>query len=146
MRWRLTVPSELYRRALARAGDDRSLVAAALRWLEDFANGATESQRHGAAGGSKAAARMTPEARIARARKASAASLAKRGKDLPYEAPIDAGRVLVPYVLPDGRVVDVDASAAKGWAVISFQLLSGEIVEARRLDRIEPPASGGSRR
>jgi hypothetical protein len=43
-------------------------------------------------------------------------------------------RELAPYRLPDGTVVRVDATAAKGAAAISFTLAGGRIVTAERLD------------
>lgn len=42
-------------------------------------------------------------------------------------------RVLVPYRLPDGRIVQVDDSAAKGAAIIDFTLAGGQIVDAVRV-------------
>lgn len=42
-------------------------------------------------------------------------------------------RVLVPYRLPDGRIVQVDDSAAKGAMVIAFELRRGVMVEAERV-------------
>ena len=39
-----------------------------------------------------------------------------------------------PYRLPDGRVVPVDASAAKGALIIGFTLTGGRVVDAIRVD------------
>jgi hypothetical protein len=49
-------------------------------------------------------------------------------------------RTLTPYRLPDGRIVPVDASAAKGAAAIDFTLEDGQIVQATRVTAIESPA------
>lgn len=55
-------------------------------------------------------------------------------------------RVLVPYRLPDGRIVQVDDSAAKGAMVIGFELSRGHIVEAVRVSASVPGvAAGGTR-
>jgi len=40
------------------------------------------------------------------------------------------------YVLPDGRTVPVDATAAKGLSVIDFTLKDGRIVNAVRADLV----------
>lgn len=40
---------------------------------------------------------------------------------------------MVPYRLPDGRVVQVDDSAAKGAPTVSFTLVGGQIVQAVRM-------------
>jgi hypothetical protein len=40
------------------------------------------------------------------------------------------------YVLPDGRTVRVDATAAKGLSVIDFTLVGGRIVNAIRADLV----------
>jgi len=37
---------------------------------------------------------------------------------------------MTPYMLPDGRIVNVDSSAAKGEPVIGFTLNGGRIVNA----------------
>lgn len=39
------------------------------------------------------------------------------------------------YRLPDGRIVPVDASAAKGARFIGFTLTGGKIVTAERVDK-----------
>lgn len=43
----------------------------------------------------------------------------------------DAGPWFQDYRLPDGRIVAVDATAAKGEPVIGFTLADGRIVDAR---------------
>jgi hypothetical protein len=47
-------------------------------------------------------------------------------------APDYSERRLVPYTLPDGRVVQCDDSACKGAHVIDFTLADGTIVKALR--------------
>jgi hypothetical protein len=41
---------------------------------------------------------------------------------------------LTPYRLPDGTIVQVDASAAKDARVIGFTLQGGQIVSAERIE------------
>ncbi len=42
------------------------------------------------------------------------------------------------YRLPDGRIVPVDATAAKGALVIGFTLKGGRVVDAIRADAMPP--------
>ncbi len=42
------------------------------------------------------------------------------------------------YRLPDGRLVPVDASAAKGQLIIGFTLVGGRVVDAVRADAVPP--------
>jgi len=51
-------------------------------------------------------------------------------RERPTEPHDRNARRMVPYRLPDGRVVQVDASAAKDARVIGFTLVGGEIVDA----------------
>ncbi len=48
------------------------------------------------------------------------------------------------YRLPDGRLVRVDASAAKGALIIGFTLQGGQVVEAVRVDD-DTTATGGAK-
>lgn len=52
-----------------------------------------------------------------------------------FRAPKPDGRTFCAYRLPDGRIVDVDASAAKDARVIQFTLADGTIVDAIQAGR-----------
>ena len=50
------------------------------------------------------------------------------------------------YQLPDGRIVQVDASAAKGALIIDYTLADGRIVYARRVNPAPRPVRHGAAR
>jgi hypothetical protein len=57
--------------------------------------------------------------------------------------PSSAARQFRPYRLPDGRIVQIDASAAKDVRVITFTLTGGDIVDAIAVDDDDPPEDDG---
>jgi hypothetical protein len=59
-------------------------------------------------------------------------------RQAPAPPPDYTERTLVDYQLPDGTVVKVDDSAAKGAATIDFTLQGGKIVQATRVSPVTP--------
>lgn len=62
-----------------------------------------------------------------------AATASRTVSRVPYVHDLDNPRPMVPYRLPDGTIVQVDDSAAKGARVIDFSLGGGAIVKATRV-------------
>ena len=67
MNWRLRLPSVVYRLALSKAGDDASLAALVVKFIEDYAHGTTFQAK----GGQARQASMTPEERTIQGRAAA---------------------------------------------------------------------------
>lgn len=67
MNFRLRLPGAIYRQARDRAGDDATLHDRLVAYVTAYATGHTAQQQ----GGSASAARLTPEARRERARRAA---------------------------------------------------------------------------
>ena len=50
----------------------------------------------------------------------------------PVAAPVATERTTSTYYLPSGEPVQIDESVARGASMVSFQLASGKVVNARR--------------
>lgn len=93
------------------------------------------AQAMGSRGGRLSAAKLTPEARSERSRKAASARWAKRPTVLPT-------RCFVAFTLPDGRIVDIDADVVGSDRFIQFTLSDGEVVRAIRTGTEHQTARG----
>lgn len=73
MNWRLRLNGALYRKAMDKAGDDKSLAELVTKWLTAYVEGTSPQAK----GGKATAAAMTDEERTARASHAAKARWTK---------------------------------------------------------------------